>query len=165
MSAIGELFGFEGRISRLGYLWRTLGVGLGIGAVAFVGRTLLTAFVRPSGLAGYEASAHGLAVGIVLLAIWSSAAITTRRIRDMGLEPVHILPAYVALWVVYTQVLQPLSQMPADKYGLLLAGWAAMQALPPLSLLLWPSHSPPPPVLASYEPAQPTAYLDWREHA
>jgi uncharacterized membrane protein YhaH (DUF805 family) len=165
MNALSELFSFEGRISRVGYLWRMMGVGLGMGVLAFAGRTLLTAFVRPSGLGAYDAGAHGLAVGIVLLVIWSSAAVTTRRVRDMGLEPVHILPAYIALWIVYTQLLQPLSQLRADKDGLLLIGWAAMQALPPLSLLLWPGHSTPPPVLAGYEPAQPTEYMNWRGHA
>src|SRR5471030_840285 len=101
MGAFTELFGFEGRLSRVGYLWRTLLVGLGIGVLAFVGRSLLEMLVRPLGAADYQAGAHGLAVAIVLLAIWASAAVTSRRLRDMGLEPVHILPVYVALWLAY----------------------------------------------------------------
>jgi uncharacterized membrane protein YhaH (DUF805 family) len=164
MGGLSEFFTFEGRIGRTSYLLRTLGLWLGIGAAAFGGRVLLEHVVRPMGLGGYDAGAHGLAAGILLAALWSSAALASRRLRDMGLEPVHWLPAYFALWAVYTGLLQPLGIGQPDRFSFITVGWAALQSLPTLALLLWPGRAARPQLAAPYEPAQPTAYMNWREN-
>jgi|HubBroStandDraft_1064217.scaffolds.fasta_scaffold233300_2 uncharacterized membrane protein YhaH (DUF805 family) len=162
MGAFGELFGFEGRIDRLGYLWRSLAVGLGMGFLAVVGGAVLAMVVRPLGLGGFETGSRALAVSIMLLAMWSSAAIASRRLRDLGLEPVHFVPAYFALWVVYSVLLRPLGQLEPQTYGAITACWAVLQALPTVALLFWPGHQAPEVLPAGYEPPQPTAYLNWR---
>ena len=140
MGAFSEFFGFEGRISRLGYLWRCLSVGLGIGVLSIGGGAFLDIVVRPLGQAGYDAGVHGLAVGIMLAARGASAAISSRRLRDMGVEPIHVVPAYFALWLVYALLLQPLSRAQPDRYAFLTVCWALLQGMPTLALILWPGH-------------------------
>ena len=110
MGAIGEIFGFEGRISRLGYFWRSVAVVIGIVALALGGAAVILSLVRPLGLGDYEAS-RWLTIVVVLLVLWSSFALASRRLRDMGLEPVHILPLFAALWVINTVLLEPLSRL------------------------------------------------------
>ncbi|HZZ88971.1 MAG TPA: DUF805 domain-containing protein [Caulobacteraceae bacterium] len=163
MGGLSEFFSFEGRIGRASYLSRTLCLWLGIGAAAFGGRMVLETLVRPLGLGGYDAGTHGLAAGVLLAALWSSAALASRRLRDMGLEPVHWLPAYFALWAVYTALLQPFGRLQPDRFSFITLGWAALQSLPTLALLLWPARAARPQAAMAYEPAQPTAYMNWRE--
>jgi|SRR5580698_618750 uncharacterized membrane protein YhaH (DUF805 family) len=165
MGAFGELFGFEGRVGRQGYLWRMLFVGLGIGALAFAGGVLLSAGVRPMGLGRFESGSRALAFVIAFLAMWSSAALASRRVRDMGFEPVHVVPAYLTLWVVYTLLLHPLIQLRPAMFGLLTACWAMLQVAPMLWLLFWPGRPERERLPPGYEPEQPTAYLNWRGQA
>ena len=162
MGAFEELFGFEGRINRLGFLWRNLVVGLGMGTMAAGGRIILQTVVRPMGLGGYDAGARGLAVGVVLLVVWSSIAIACRRLRDLALEPAHVVPLYLALWVVYSALLRPLIQLQPASFGLYTVCWAMLLAMPTLSLLFLPGRPMERPLPAGYEPPQPTAYLNWR---
>jgi uncharacterized membrane protein YhaH (DUF805 family) len=162
MGAIGELFGFEGRISRLGYFWRSVAVVIGIVALALGGAAVSLSLVRPFGLGDYEEASRWLMIVVVLLVLWSSFALASRRLRDMGLEPVHILPLFAALWVINTVLLEPLSRLHPGSFGLIEGSWAMLQAAAAIPLLFWPGRASKAKVRADYEPAGPTAYLDWR---
>jgi uncharacterized membrane protein YhaH (DUF805 family) len=162
MGAISELFGFEGRIGRLGYLCRFIAVLALVLALALEGSAALLRLVRPLGLGEYEQASRSLTIVVALLALWSSLALAGRRLRDMGVEPVHILPLFVALWVVNTALVEPLSRLRPDSFGVLETSWAALQAAAAIPLLLWPGRSTPRVAPAGYEPSGPTAYLDWR---
>jgi len=162
MGALGEIFGFDGRINRIGYLWRSLVAGVGIAALS-VGALMVTAFVlRPDSVAGAEAMSQRLVLGAVLLGLWSAFALATRRLRDMGLEPTYVVPGYAALWVVNTVLLEPLSRIQQGQLGPLEAAWAVGQWLVTLPLLFWPSREPRARI-PGYEPAQPTSQLNWRQ--
>ena len=162
MGAIGELLGFEGRISRLGYFWRAVAAVIGIVALALGGGAAALSLIRPLGLGDYEEASRWLAITVLLLVLWSSFALASRRLRDMGAEPVHILPLFAALWVVNTVLLEPLSRMHPGGFGILEGSWALLQTAAAIPLLLWPGRPAPTPVRAGYEPTGPTAYLDWR---
>jgi uncharacterized membrane protein YhaH (DUF805 family) len=162
MGAISELLGFEGRISRLGYFWRSVAVVIGIVALALGGAAAASSLVRPLGLGDYEEASRWLATTVLLLVLWSSFALASRRLRDMGAEPVHILPLFAALWVVNTVLLEPLSRMHPGGFGILEGSWAVLQTAAAIPLLFWPSRPAPTPAAAGYEPTGPTAYLDWR---
>jgi uncharacterized membrane protein YhaH (DUF805 family) len=162
MGAISELFGFEGRIGRLGYLCRFVGVLILVLALALEGSAALMRLVRPLGLGEYDQASRSLTIAVALLVLWSNLALASRRLRDMGLEPVHILPLFVALWVVNTVLLEPISRLHPGSYGMLETSWAALQAAAALPLLFWPGRASPRTIPAGYEPAGPTAYLDWR---
>jgi uncharacterized membrane protein YhaH (DUF805 family) len=162
MGAIGEFFGFEGRIGRLGYFWRCVAVVIGIVALALGGAAALMSLIRPMGLGDYEQASRWLTIAVVLLVLWSSFALASRRLRDMGLEPVHIMPLFAALWVINTVLLEPLSRLHPDSFGMLEGSWALMQAVAAIPLLFWPGRPAPAMAQVGFEPKGPTAYLDWR---
>lgn len=164
MGAIGEFFGFEGRISRLGYFWRSLALGVGVVTLALGGAAGLTMLVRPLGLGDYEEGSRWLTIAVALVALWSSFALASRRLRDMGLEPVHIVPLFAALWVVNTELLQPLSRLRPDSFGLLEGSWAMLQIIAALPLLLWPGRPARAPAPRMFEPLHYTSPADWRGH-
>ncbi len=164
MDAIGEFLGFEGRIDRRGYVWRSIAaVALILGLSAGGGSALFFA-VRPRGEADYEACAQALAAGIVLLSLWAGSALASRRMRDMGLEPAHFVPLYAALWVANVVLLQPLSLQQPTTFAPLEGGWMLLHLLAGMTLLLWPGRDP---ALRQpqFEPAQATSYVNWRESA
>ncbi|MEJ0065539.1 MAG: DUF805 domain-containing protein [Caulobacteraceae bacterium] len=164
MGAIGELFGFEGRVGRLGYLCRFLVVLGLVLALTLEGSVMLTRLIRPMGLGDYEEASRLLTVVVALLALWSGLALASRRLRDMGLEPAHILPLFVALWVVNTVLVEPLSRTRPGSFGMLEVSWAALQAAAALPLLFWPGLASPRAAPSGYKASGPTAYLDWRGH-
>src|SRR5581483_6386222 len=107
MGGLGEIFGFDGRVNRMGYVGRAALAGAGLAALAAVGALALRT-VRPDGLGDFEAWTHRLTLAVMLLGLWAGFALTTRRLRDMGVEPAHVVPAYAALWVVNTELVMPL---------------------------------------------------------
>jgi uncharacterized membrane protein YhaH (DUF805 family) len=162
MGAFGEFFGFDGRINRLGYLWRSIVAAIGIAALAIGGAVVLVVGLRPQSITGAEGWLQWLTTGLVLLGLWTGFALATRRLRDMGLEPAHIVPIWAALWVVNAVLLAPMSDLWPQRYGMAEAGWMALQWLAAIPLLFWPSRGSAAPAPAAYEPAAPTQYLDWR---
>jgi uncharacterized membrane protein YhaH (DUF805 family) len=106
--------------------------------------------------------AQAIMVAVVLLALWAGTAIASRRLRDMGMEPAHIVPLYAALWVVNVVLLEPLSRQQPETFGALEAGWVILQLLAAIPLLFWPSSHAVRP-RAIFERPEPTTYLNWRE--
>ena len=164
MGAFGEFFGFEGRISRLGYLGRALGAALGVIVLAVGGGATLLFVVRPMGLAGFEAGTRWLTITFILLWLWSSFALATRRLRDMGLEPTHIVPLYGAFWVVGVGLLTPLSRFHPASFSVMETTWMTLQCVATIPLLLWPSRGTPDAAPAVFVSQHPTAYMNWRNH-
>jgi uncharacterized membrane protein YhaH (DUF805 family) len=166
MGFLSEFFGFDGRIDRLGYLWRSLVAGAsigGAGAAAFLG---LLFVAQPQGLTGVDVWSERLLTGFALLALWAGLALASRRLRDMGLEPVYVVPLFVALWVVDQALIAPLSRIQPESFGVLEDGWEALRWFVAVPLLFWPGRAAaasPPAAKASFEPAAPTQQLNWRQ--
>lgn len=163
MGGLGEIFGFDGCIHRIGYLWRGLLVGVGLTALAAAGSFGLETF-RPDGIGDFQVWTQRFAMAVILLGLWAGFALTTRRLRDMGLEPAHVVPAYAALWVINTELLRPMTQIQPQVYEPIETAWLVLQVLVVLLLLAWPTRAPrstPPSVYAVA--GQPTAQLDWRQ--
>src|SRR5579862_5749234 len=110
MGAFGELFGFDGRIDRLGFLWRGAVAAAAIAALA-VGAIWLTRTLDPGGVGGVSGYDREIITCAVLLGLWASFALAARRLRDMGLEPAHVVPLYAALWVINEVLLEPMSRL------------------------------------------------------
>jgi uncharacterized membrane protein YhaH (DUF805 family) len=162
MGGLGEIFGFDGRINRLGYLGRCSIAGAGLAGLAGLGAFALAAF-RPGGVGDFEAWSHRLTMAVILLGLWAGFALTTRRLRDMGMEPAHLAPPYAALWVGNAELLAPMARLQPQTYGSLEAAWLVLQVLAGILLMFWPSRSPADPAShRAYASAQPTAYVDWR---
>jgi uncharacterized membrane protein YhaH (DUF805 family) len=159
---MGEFFGFDGRINRVGYLWRSVVVALALGLIAVGGVATIVFGLRPQGLANLEVWSQRLTVGMVLLGLWSGLALASRRLRDMGLEPAYVAPVYAALWVVNTVLVAPMARLDPDDFGLLEGGWIGLQLLIAVPLLFWPSRAPVEIAPPEFARAEPTAYADWR---
>lgn len=161
---MGEFFGFDGRVSRLGYLWRSIVVGICILALAGLSIWALTFVFVPDGLAGPVGLQRDVITGAFLLALWASFALASKRLRDMGLEPAHIVPLYAALWVINAVLIEPMSRVDPRNFAAVEGVWVAMQWLAAVPLLFWPARARQTPTRREmYETDQPTAYLNWRE--
>lgn len=162
MGGLGELFGFDGRINRLGYLWRSLVVATGLAALAALSTTALST-LRPGGLDAFQVWTQRLTMAVILLGLWAGFGLTTRRLRDMGLEPAYVVPVYAALWVVNVELLQPMVRLQPESYAPIETAWLVVQVLAGILLLAWPTRTPSEAQLRVLATAHPTAYVDWRE--
>lgn len=162
MGGLGELFGFDGRIHRIGYLWRSLVVATALVALAALGAVGL-ANLPPMGVGNLQVWSQRLTLAVVLLGLWAGFGLTTRRLRDMGLEPAYVVPAYAALWVVNVELLQPMARIQPDTYGSVEAAWLVLQVLGGILLLFWPTRALSAAKQPFYATAQPASYVNWRE--
>ena len=92
---LNVLFSFRGRINRLTYFLSCLGMGAII-AVSAVTVFLWVAAHR----AGGPAPVLLLAVFVLTalpLAIWISLALQTKRFRDVGWNPLYVIPAWIVI--------------------------------------------------------------------
>jgi uncharacterized membrane protein YhaH (DUF805 family) len=163
MGGLGELFGFDGRVNRLGLIGRSVIVGVALAALAAGGATAL-ATLGLGGVGGFQTWTQRLTLAVMLLGLWAGFALTTRRLRDMGIEPVYVVPAYAALWVANTELLIPLTRLQPQSYEPLEAAWMAVQVVLGLVMLAWPSRTAAGPTTAQIAyGGQPTSFVNWRE--
>ncbi len=85
------IFSFRGRINRLQFLLRWLGVTAALFVVVSIGF-----------LTGLKVGPIGALVSIVILIaalayLWASLSLQARRFRDIGWNPVLIIPGWFAL--------------------------------------------------------------------
>jgi len=165
MGAFSEFFGFDGRIVRLGYLWRAIAVTVALAGLTVAGVVGLASMVRPLGGGLYDAWLRRLDLIMTLVALWAGLALATRRLRDMGLEPAHIVPIFGTLWVADTVLLRPLARLHPESFGVVENGWWALQLLAALPLLFWPTGARRETTPAEFARAEPTSYMNWRESA
>jgi len=105
---IGALFSFRGRIGRLQYFLTALGVGfvalLVIGAFFL---NLMSAYFGRGAVHG--GSLVGLGLAMLLLApliLWIGLAVQAKRVRDIGWDPILVIPALWAFSFVDSLVAQ-----------------------------------------------------------
>jgi uncharacterized membrane protein YhaH (DUF805 family) len=166
MGVLGEFFGFDGRVNRIGYVWRSVVISIVLVVLCAGGTIGLPLLLRPDSVLGSMDLTRDILTATFLLALWSSFALGSRRLRDTGLEPTHFVPVYAACWVINAVLLQPMSQMEPMRFGALEIAWSAAQWLSAIPLIFWPSHEGPAAPPSRFDiPAQPTAYLNWRESA
>jgi uncharacterized membrane protein YhaH (DUF805 family) len=96
---LASVFSFRGRINRLQYLLGNFAVGgaLALPAWTLIGFTELAPTTRPSPTMALDAVLLVLAAP---LAIWSAVSLQARRLRDIGWEPLIVLPMWVGTLVL-----------------------------------------------------------------
>ena len=163
MSMFGELLGFDGKVTRIGYLARSVAMGAILTGAAALATWALATLLHPDGMVGALLGGRQIVMGALLVALWSSFALGVRRLRDMGLEPTYIVPFYAALWLADILVLGPMARLDPGRYAALESAWRVIAVIILLPLLLWPPRrGRKGPTL--HEKAPPhTRYLDWRE--
>jgi len=97
---LADFFSFSGRLGRLAFFLRSLALFVAEIVVLAVG---VAVFLAARGSPGVLVVAliGALAALVFLLAvIWSSFALQARRIRDIGWEPLYVIPGWIAVMVV-----------------------------------------------------------------
>lgn len=162
MGSLSEIFGFDGRVNRLGYMARGVLVAAGLAGLGMAG-ALALATLSPAGLGSLETWTQRLRIAVILLGLWAGFALTTRRLRDMGIEPAHLAPPYAALWVGNAELLAPMARLQPQTYGAVEAAWIVLQVMVGILLLFWPSRTPSEPAPHGvYAIPHAATYVDWR---
>lgn len=91
---LGLAFSFRGRINRLQYFFGGLGLGVGVVVLVVLG-ILLFGLGSAGGMSKLTLTLF-ICIGAGLF-LWPSLALRTRRIRDMGWNPVYVVPPWLFL--------------------------------------------------------------------
>src|SRR5207302_7067202 len=139
---LGFLFGFNARIGRLQYFLCSLGLGIAVAVITFVvvgqvyrsGATLL-----PTHLI------KGPLIIVAIAATWVSFTLQCMRVRDIGWDPVCVIPGWFALLVIDKIIA---TKFPALAFGSQHHGTAVGAVVNfglMLALAFWPSGDPDGP--------------------
>ena len=143
---LGFLFGFNARLGRMHYFLSTIGLAVVMTAVCFV----IAGYAIQSTPGGMPLSMGLMAwptIAAVIVFSWMTFTLQSMRIRDIGWDPVCVIPAWIAILIVDKLVA---GKIPSWSIGLeqhgTIAGALINLALF-LALLFWPggNHEHPMP--------------------
>jgi len=155
---LGFLFGFNARLGRLHYFLSTIGLAVGMMVVAFA---IASNAVHntPTG-ANPAARLMGWPVIVsVVVFMWITFTFQSMRIRDIGWDPVCVIPAWMALLIVDKLVAAkfPAWSLGSESQGTVVG--ALVNLVLVLALTFWPSgdHNRPAPTFgeAGRKPPEP----------
>ena len=99
---LNAIFSFNGKINRLQYFSRIASVGFGVGMLFVI--AILTGAIGLYAGGAKPASRMPvlflLAAASVGLCLWSSLSLQVRRFRDIGWNPLYVIPAWIGADVV-----------------------------------------------------------------
>jgi uncharacterized membrane protein YhaH (DUF805 family) len=155
---LGFLFGFNARLGRLHYFLSTLALAVGMTAAIFA----IVTYAVTNAPRGTHPSMDSMAWPMmVCIVIFTGIAFTLQsmRVRDIGWDPVCVMPAWIALLIVDKLVA---SKVPAwsighEHHGTIVGGLVNLALI--LALTFWPSgdHEQPTPAFGEgrLSPPQP----------
>lgn len=138
-------FSLRGRIGRVRFLLNSLALAFGSAALA-LGLALL---VLPARNTGVGAIAFGLCLLLTApVFLWFTLSLHARRLRDIGLDPLFVIPGWILLEVVDKLVAAKIPVLSLGAHGGTVVGVVVNLGLT-LALLFWPgrgdaSETPPP---------------------
>jgi uncharacterized membrane protein YhaH (DUF805 family) len=135
---MGFLFGFNARLGRLQYFLATIALAIVMTGVCFV----IAKHVFESGPRG-TLQAESLMTWPTLVAIaffaWATFTLQSMRIRDIGWDPVCVIPAWIAIVIIDKVVAGkiPAWSLDHDHSGTVVGGLVNLGLI--LALTFWPS--------------------------
>jgi uncharacterized membrane protein YhaH (DUF805 family) len=135
---LGFLFGFNARLTRMHYFLSTIALAVVMTAVCFA---IAMSFVQHTPRAAI--SRADLMTWPIMLAIaafcWMTFTLQCMRIRDIGWDPVCVIPAWIAILLVDKVVASkfPLWALGPDHDGTIVGGLINLVLV--LALMFWPS--------------------------
>jgi uncharacterized membrane protein YhaH (DUF805 family) len=135
---LGFLFGFNARIGRLHFFLATIALALVTTGICYAIVSALMHSSYPEGLATAFRMTWPV-IGALLFFGWVTFTLQSMRIRDIGWDPVCVIPAWIAIPIVDKLVA---SKIPAwsfgqDHHGTIVG--AATNLVILLALMFWPS--------------------------
>jgi uncharacterized membrane protein YhaH (DUF805 family) len=97
---LGFLFGFNARLGRMHYFLATIGLAVVMTAICFV----IVFYVLPNVPGAMRSPAALMTAWPTIAAIgffgWATLTLQSMRIRDIGWDPVCVIPAWIAIVIV-----------------------------------------------------------------
>ena len=158
------LFGFNARIGRLHYFLSTIVLGVVITFMTFaVANTSLRGLAQGASLSQMK----GPLIGIVVIFALVSFMLNSMRLRDIGWDPVCVIPLWIALVVVDRVIATkiPAVSLGHDHPGTIVGALVNLGLV--LALTFWPSggHETEIPNFGAPPPRLPDAPLPRHEAA
>ena len=97
---LGFLFGFNARLGRLHYFLATIALAVVMTAICF---SIASYFIQstPRGMLSPEILLKSWpAIGGIVFFIWMSFTLQSMGVRDIGWDPVCVIPAWIAILIV-----------------------------------------------------------------
>src|SRR5258708_37585646 len=96
---LGFLFGFNARLGRMHFFLSTIGLAVAMTAVCFVIAMSAVQHAPAGTEPSIEFATWPVIIAIVFF-VWITFTLQSMRIRDIGWDPVCVIPAWIALLVV-----------------------------------------------------------------
>ena len=135
---LGFLFGFNARLGRLHYFFATIGLAVVMTAICFaIVQYLIHSVPRetlsPAALMSWPTLA---AIGFFM---WMTFTLQSMRIRDIGWDPVCVIPAWIAILIVDKLIAGkiPAWSLGPDHHGTVVGALTNLLLI--LALMFWPS--------------------------
>ena len=144
---LGFLFGFNARLGRLHYFLATIAVAIGMTAAiyAYMSHTF---GISPKGTRLPSDLMTWPVIALVVAFTWLTFTLQSMRIRDIGWDPVCVVPGWIALVIIDTIVADriPAWSLGQEHHGTAVGAFVNFGLL--LALTFWPS--------GEYEDSTPT---------
>jgi uncharacterized membrane protein YhaH (DUF805 family) len=135
---LGFLFGFNARLGRLHYFFATIGLAVVMTAICFaivqhLVHSVPRAALSPAALMTWPTLA---AIGFFM---WMTFTLQSMRIRDIGWDPVCVIPAWIAILIVDKLIAGkiPAWSLGPDHHGTIVGALTNFVLI--LALMFWPS--------------------------
>ncbi len=138
-----NFFSFNGRVGRSRFIILTFALAFSVVIGIYILKVinLFISGMIPIGITYFIA--HGLIAVLFLAATWCSLSLIVRRVRDMGMPPIIVVPLIASLQIFDAFLLTKLIDVrfiPPYSDNTPLGG--AVNLITTFALLFWPSASP-----------------------
>jgi uncharacterized membrane protein YhaH (DUF805 family) len=98
---LGFLFGFNARIGRLYYFLATIGLAVVMTAICFMIATYVLHYRNPGAVLSPAALMMAWpTIAAAVFFCWMTFTLQSMRIRDIGWDPVCVIPAWIAIIII-----------------------------------------------------------------
>ncbi len=134
---LGFLFGFNARLGRMHYFLSTIGLAVVMTAVCFA----IAGYAVQSIPSGMPLSPGLMAWPLIVTGVvfaWMTFTLQSMRIRDIGWDPVCVIPAWIAILIVDKLVAGkiPAWSLGLEQHGTIVGALVNLALF--LALLFWP---------------------------
>jgi uncharacterized membrane protein YhaH (DUF805 family) len=138
LSMLGFVFGFNARLGRLHYFLATIGLAVLMTFICFVIAGLVYRHHSGASLSRADLMGWPTVTAMVFFA-WMSFTLQSMRIRDIGWDPVCVIPVWIAILVVDMLVAAkiPAWSLGPEHHGTVVGALFNVALF--LALLFWPS--------------------------
>ena len=158
---LGFLFGFNARLGRMHYFLATIALAIVMTAICYAIATYVIQFT-PRDLLSPASLMTWPTITAAVFFVWMSFTLQSMRIRDIGWDPVCVIPAWIAIMIVDKVVAGkiPAWSVGEDHHGTIVGALVNLGLF--LALLFWPGGGYENPTFGEMpgRPEKPSARTD-----